>query len=207
MAYKKYKTEDRRWTGMFNIDIFIIAFLLLSSASLKAQDVNDSVEIKSLTKFRLTLFGVGLEREQKIGPLKSIYVGASFSTIFPFESHYLRGGRAPDILILNNALAVTPVFYTGFRSYNFSKRKEKNKKTLNNSGNYVGLHLSVIPPAKSPNGDYKTFLAMSLAPHCGIQRSLSKKSNFEFAFGLAVKTDFEVTRLVPFSKTGLSFLL
>ncbi|RYG01114.1 MAG: hypothetical protein EOO07_34600 [Chitinophagaceae bacterium] len=181
--------------------------LLLAGPFLKAQDNTNPTAIKSLTKIRLTLFGVGVEREQKIAPLKSVYVGASYSAIFPFESRYLRAGRAPDIPMLNNILAVTPVFYAGFRSYNFTKRKEKNKNTANNSADYVGFKVDGILPSKSPNGDYKTLFAMSVAAHWGMQRSLSKKLNFEFAFGPAIKTDFEATRFVPFSKLGLTFLL
>lgn len=190
------------------IAIFAIALLLLICPNLKAQDGIKPVEIKSLTKIRLTLFGFGLEREQKIGSFTSIYTGASISAVFPFENHYLGAGRAPDIPVLNNILAITPVFYTGFRQYyDLSERKENSKKTINNSANYIGFKIDAIPPTTSPNGEYKALFAMSLAPHWGMQRSLSEKLNFEFAAGPALKTDFEVVRIVPFSKVGLTFLL
>ncbi|MBC7615884.1 MAG: hypothetical protein H7202_07445 [Pedobacter sp.] len=188
--------------------IFTIALLLLICPALKAQEIAKPVEIKSLTKIRLTSFGAGLEREQKIDSLHSIYVGASISAVFPFESRYLGVGRAPDIPLLNNVLAITPVFYTGFRRYyNLSERKENSKKTINNSANYFGCKIDAIPPTTSPNGKYKTLFAMSLAPHWGMQRSLGEKVNFEFTFGPAIKTDFETVRIVPFSKTGFTFLL
>ncbi len=189
-----------------HISLVAIALLLLVNHELKAQDETKHAEIKSLTKIRLTLFGAGFEREQKIGPLKSVYFGGSISSIYLFEPKYLGNGRAPDAANFAALLGVAPVFYTGFRKYfNLTEREKNNKKTINNSADYLGLHLSVTAPYHQ--NKYKTKFAVSLAPQWGMQRSLSKKVNFEFAFGPAVKTDFEATRIVPFSKLGFTFLL
>ncbi len=190
--------------------IIILSTILLVLASLivNAQDHTKPDEIKSLTKVRLTFFGVGLEHERKISAVKSIYVGASFSTIFPFEDQYLLNGREPDIPTFDNVLAISPVFYTGFRKYyNITERKVNGKKTINNSANYTGFKLDAILPTTSINRKYRNPFAMSVAAHWGIQRSLSEKVNFELALGPALKTDFTVIRVVPFSKVGFSFLL
>lgn len=50
----------------------LITLSLLVNLNLKAQDSIKPIEIKSLTKIRLTFFGVGLERE-KIRPT-TIYI-------------------------------------------------------------------------------------------------------------------------------------
>ena len=183
----------------------LIALSLLVNLSLKAQDDIKPVEIKSLTKARLTFFGVGLEREQKINPILSIYLGASIATVYLFEPVYLRG-RAPDVFNLPSVLGYSPVFYTGIRKYyNLNQRQKDKKKTINNSANYTGLQIGAIPPIEINH--YETSFNVSLVPHWGMQRSLGKKTNFEFALGPAIRTNFDVLRVVPFSKIGFSVLL
>ncbi len=190
------------------IVIFTIALLFLICPILKAQEDNKPVEIKSLTKIKLTFFGAGIEREQKISPLNSVYAGASYQAIFLFEPVYLGNGRAPDIPSFDSLLGLTPVFYTGFRKYtDLNERKSKNKKTRNNSGNYFGMELDAFASIKSNNGKYKTSFAMSFAPQWGMQRSLTPKANFEFALGPAIKTNFEAAKLLLFGRLGFSFLL
>lgn len=183
------------------------SLLLLICPKLKAQDSASFIEIKSLTKIKLTFIGVAVEREQKVSPLTSIYIGASLNSVFLFDPVYV-GSRGPDILDLEALLGIGPVFYAGFRKYsNLNERKNTNKKTVNNSANYLGLEISGITPMESPNAKYKTTFTMSLAPHWGMQRSLAKKVNFECAFGPSIKTNFETTGISIFGKIGLSFLL
>ncbi len=189
----------------YNGKCALIALSLLVNFNLKAQDNIEPVEIRSLTKIRFTFFGVGLEREQKIGPILSIYLGASISTVYLFEPTYLKG-RAPDVFNLQSVLGYSPVFYTGIRKYyDLNERQKDKKKTLNNSANYIGLQIGAIPSIEINH--YKTSFNMSLVPHWGMQRSLGKKANFEFALGPAIRTNFDVLRVVPFSKIGFSVLL
>ncbi len=188
--------------------IFTIALSFFICPKLRAQDAAKPEEIKSLTKIRLTLFGAGIEREQKIKSSTTINFGASISSIYLFEPEYLPGGRAPDIPTFEASIGYSPIFYVGLRTYyNLSERKKAGKKTLNNSANYFGFKLDAIPSYVSSSNGYKTRFAMSLAPHWGIQRSLGKRTNIELSLGPAFKTNFEVVRVVPFSKIGFSFLL
>lgn len=118
---------------------------------------------------------------------------------------YLRG-KAPDVLNLQSILGYSPVFYSGIRKYyDFNERQKNKRRTLNNSANYIGLHIGGIPPIKI--NYYKTSFNISLIPQWGMQRSLGKKANFEFALGPAIRTNFDVLRVVPFSKVGFSLLL
>lgn len=188
--------------------IFTIALSFLICPILKAQYAAKPEDINSLTKIRLTFFGAGLEREQRIKSSTTIHIGASISSIYLFEPKYLPGGRAPDIPTLEAAIGYSPIFYVGLRTYyNLSERKKASKRTLNNSANYFGFKIDAIPSYISISNKYKTLFAMSVAPHWGMQRSLGKRANFELSLGPALKTNFEVVRVVPFSKLGFSFIL
>lgn len=189
--------------------LILFSSFILNSYQLKAQnnvEINNPTTIQSLSKSRLTFLGFGLEREQKITKLSTIYLGISIDAVFPFEAHY-KPNRS-DVLSLNSFIGFSPIIYTGFRKYyNLIQRAKNKRKTMNNSAEYFGVEVDAIAPINSEKGEYKTLWTMSFAPQWGIQRSLLEKVNFEFTLGPAIKTNFETTKLFPFGRLGLSFLL
>ena len=55
----------------------------------KAQDstkVEQPTEVKSLNKIRLTILGLGYEREQKVGKTTSVYFGAGAQGVFIYRT-------------------------------------------------------------------------------------------------------------------------
>ena len=69
--------------------------------------------------------------------------------------------------------------------YNFNRRIEKGKNTLNNAGNFLGLELAFTPDwgTISNSDDISVVRTFSIIPKYGLRRNLSNKFNFELAFG------------------------
>ncbi|WP_194767526.1 hypothetical protein [Tamlana sp. I1] len=93
------------------------------------------------------------------------------------------GGILNSEFIFTTSIELEPRYY-----YNFSKRIQKGKNTINNSGNYFAVQLSYIPDiftAKTPNNAnidvLKTFSAI---PTFGLRRNITKGLNFDFEFGV-----------------------
>jgi len=188
------------------VKIFLFLLIILGSQNSLAQDNLSPTTIKSLNKVKLTFLGIGLERERKIGKLSSIYAGVSMDAVFPFEADY-RPNRS-DALSLGSFIAFTPIIYSGFRKYyNLVDRSKDNRKTKNNSAEYFGFEIDAIAPIDSEEGEFKTSWTMSFAPQWGLQRNISKNTNLEFTLGPALKTNFDKTKIFPFGRFGLSFLL
>jgi len=185
-------------------------FLLLTCFSVfnaKAQDstkVNQPAEITSLNKIRLTLIGLGFEREQKVGKLTSVYFGAGAEGTLIYKTNVTIDENYRIDATTDTDFKVYPGINAGLRHYfNLKRRIEKGKKTRNNSGGYVGFDaLGVF----STNNDDFGF-QINLMPHWGFQTSLGKKANFELCLGpMAAINKFDTYYGIG-GRLGFSFLL
>lgn len=177
----------------------------------KAQDstkVEQPTEVKSLNKIRLTLLGLGYEREQKIGKLTTVYVGAGVAGTFLIEYNYnyMDGGETKTYFDL------APNMYAGIRKYyNFENRIKKGKKTINNAANYFGLDVSSYFSPLIKSGKVSQYNVVDweigITPHWGFQRSIGKKTNFELSLGPNLRINKYQTYYGVDGRIGFTFLL
>lgn len=69
--------------------------------------------------------------------------------------------------------------------YNFSKRIEKGKNTMNNAANFFGIEAAYAPDLGTVkgSGNYEFQKSFSIIPKYGFRRNISEKFNFEFSAG------------------------
>jgi len=194
------------------IKTFSILFIsLLIFGKAKAQDstkVEQATEVKSLNKIRLNLLSLHYEREQKIGKLTTAYVGAGIAGTFlvEYNYNYISGGKT------NTYFDLSPNLYAGIRKYyHFENRIKKGKKTINNASNYFGLDVASYfsPLIKGGNMNlYDTVdFEIGITPQWGFQRSIGKKTNFEFSLGPTMRINKYETYYGVDGRIGFSFLL
>jgi hypothetical protein len=185
----------------------VLFFAMLCLSKVNAQDsvkVNHQEEVRSLNKIRLNLLGLTFEREQKIGKLTTLYAGAGVAATFLVQGKYdFQLGTSTTETYFD----LTPNIYGGVRKYyHFERRKEKGKKTINNSSNYYGLDVSsYFNPLFDENNIVKWEIAIT--PNWGIQRSVGKRVNFELMLGPTVRINEFETYYGVDGRIGFSFLL
>lgn len=152
---------------IFVLFSFIVSITLFSQE--KASDVLSA---------KVGLIGAWLSYEKAVSPSITLvgevgYEGGfsySYSSTFGSDLKY----------------AFSTVFsLEGRYYYNFNKRIEKGKNTMNNAANFFGLEMSYAPDLGTiKNSDNYEFLkSFTIAPKYGFRRNLSEKFNFEFAAG------------------------
>jgi hypothetical protein len=150
--------------------IMLLAALTLASASLTAQKVEDqiwgiSVGISPLIIYNETALSdqISLRSELNVGFAWSsgnTYTGASEWAFIP-------------------SIIVEPRYY-----YNLEKRYNKDKKTHNNSGNYLSLGLGYQPGLAIGTENIHAHSSLFFMPKYGIKRSIGKHFSYETNIGL-----------------------
>ena len=187
------------------VNILLIVLFVLVSPKLIAQDGSEVVAVKSLNKAKLYLFGLGIEREQKISRLSTIYIGASVENVVPFLPRQPMGSS--DVLRIDYAINIAPMFQVGYKNYyNLDHRKKIGKKISNNSASFVGVAYSLVAPILI-NMRYTTKHISSFSPIWGFQKSLASRTHLELSAGPSFQTDFVNHRVSGFAKFGVTFLL
>jgi hypothetical protein len=191
------------------IKTFSVLFICLAIfGKAKAQDstkVEQPTEVKSLNKIRLTLLGLGYEREQKVGKTTSVYFGAGAEGAFIYQTEITIDNNYNFSANTETTFKVYPVLNAGFRHYyNFNKRVKKGKKTTNNSAGYVGLDILGIIPTQS---DTISGYQINIMPQWGFQTAVGRKVNFELALGPVAAITKVDTYYGINGKIGFSFLL
>lgn len=196
------------------LPIFLMSILCFTKAN--AQDstkTEQPTEVRSLNKIRLTVLGIGYERELKVGKLTTIYVGGGLASALLVETY-------PRYTIDNNYVIhydndntnvyfnIAPNLYTGIRKYyNLENRIKKGKKTVNNSGSYFGLDVAGY---FSPLLERKNYVMpdweIAITPQWGIQHSMGKKVNFELSLGPTVHINEFNTYFGADGRIGFSFI-
>jgi len=151
-----------------------IFFVLFFATTLTyAQKNNNSSE--DIFGIKIGLIGGWLNYE------KSLSEKITLNTEIGYEGGFLKGTDNKIDYIFTTTFSIEPRYY-----YNFEKRKEKGKKTNNNSANYFSTEIFYVSDllSSSNRNNLKIIKSFSLIPKYGLRRVLSEKLNFEFAFGL-----------------------
>lgn len=188
--------------------LLILMICLITFAKAKAQDstkVDQPTEVKSLNKIRLTLLGLGYEREQKVGKTTTVYFGAGAVGTFIYQTELTIDNNYNITANTDTDFKVYPTLNAGLRHYyNLNKRVKKGKKTINNSAGYVGLDvLGVIPTQSDTTYGYQ----INIMPQWGFQTSVGRKINFELALGPLAAINKTDTYFGIGGRIGFSFLL
>ena len=91
--------------------------------------------------------------------------------------------------------------------YNLSKREEKGKRTLNNSGNYFGLQVKYFSQRISEGSEFPVPLNNSILTqlHWGLQRSLGGNWLFNLHLGFGVLRNLDNKNGLLSPALGLKF--
>lgn len=173
--------------------IALLVFLFLCSISFSQS--NDTPPLTSFTRVNLGPHGLELTNELPIS--KNLVWGNSFG--LGMGSHVLKNSVRYTF-----ALEVPVPFLKSELKYFYSreKRANKNRSTLNNSGNYIGLQ------AKYSFGNSKYYdLNQTLLTelHWGIQRPLGKRFIFDVHIGFGYISDFKFSEGSLSPTFGLRF--
>jgi len=84
-----------------------------------------------------------------------------------------------------NYVFTTTLSLEGRYYYNFNRRIEKNKNTMNNAANYLAFETTFTPDwgTSSSADNINVLRTFSVIPKYGFRRNLADKINFEFAAG------------------------
>lgn len=154
----------------------LLFLILLSNLVANAQEI--SVE-KSIFTIHTGFLGVWFNNESKLSNNVSLKTEIGLEKDFSVGDHYDGAG-----FILQPVLTLEPRHY-----YNFEKRKNSNKKTAKNSGNFVALKTSYHPDWFVINLDENTTKTADLAivPTWGLKRQIGNHFNYEAALGLGYR--------------------
>lgn len=152
----------------------LILALIFNTQMLQAQQVKDSSTVHDLRSFlKLTLsWNFGPEWENKISKTSSIvfFAGPEVGTAsdgFSFSN-------------LRDKWIVIPDAYLEYRNYyNLCRRNHQQKKTLNNSANFLFGRVETYFPIKNQN-----FFNLLLIEGWGAQRCVIRKITVDFHLGI-----------------------
>jgi hypothetical protein len=172
----------------------VVLLILFSTTSIAQWTKDTSYLKKNQIKASISLIGVGPVYEYRIAKQNTLI--AEIDLGFEFNS--------------SGGYYIAPSVIAGIRQYyNLSKRHFKGKSTLNNSGNFFELSTGYVFPAMVQKKMMASSGAYLILPSWGLQRSISKKFNFEGRFGVINSYTFEdrnwETR--PMIIVGLGYIL
>lgn len=99
-------------------------------------------------------------------------------------------------------LSVEPRYY-----YNLERRQRLNKKTANNSGNYVGFNLGYLPDwfvISNYKYDVSNSNSMFFIPSWGLRRTFAKNFEYEFKMGYGYSINLDSNKGVGFLDLGFN---
>lgn len=168
--------------------IFTSLFILCLSTNLFAQDPQ-GVE-KSIFNVQEGILGIYINNESRLAERFTLRSEIGLEAGFFFESvNYNTFFMAPVINI-------EPRFY-----YNINKRARKDKRTANNSANFITTNIKFAPDAFviSNNQNIKVFNQIAFIPKWGIRRSIGS-SNFNYELGAGLGYNYVFRKNEGYSK-------
>lgn len=170
--------------------------------------------VVSLNKINVFIPSIGLEREQKMSRFSTLSLGVNYQyailrEYFPYV-HYSQGANGYSLVAkgvnVNSRLKTVPGANLNYRYYyNLEKRNARNKSTVNNTGNYVGLDVGAVFPRMFDKSNLYNY-QIAITPNWGLQRNENKNVNFEFAVGPSlVFNPYEIMLSIAL-KLGVSIL-
>lgn len=171
-------TDTRFIRLVIKAGLISILHLLYIQPALAQDDINKTNLLKrKQIEVNASIIGLSLSCEKSISTSFTINYEAGISYSFYVGGGTLYGNRFG--YELSPILSVENRWY-----YNLHKRYIKNKRTINNSGNFLSLKAGyrALPIASKNLNDNPVLV---IIPAWGIQRSIGKKISFEFAPGYA----------------------
>ena len=154
--------------------LLVLAFTVFFTQWALAQEQKASLE-KGLASVDIGFLGSWLTYERQVGDQLTL------NTQLGLEGGFFGGGGEFNYAF-TPTVSVEPRFY-----YNFSKRVAKQKKTINNSANYLTITGTYIPGLFTvTDDDVEAEAAFNLIPKWGVRRTLGKQFKFDFAVGYGV---------------------
>lgn len=149
------------------ISIFIFLTILAYAQNDKVQNVHS---------LKVTFIGLSYAYEQSISQKST--VNFELMVAGGFGSSFISG----DYWLITPIIRVEPRYY-----YNYFKRIAKNKKTINNSANYLSLSAD-YQFGTSIGNNAQALRTFSLIPKWGLKRTIGNHFIFEFATGIGAYT-------------------
>ena len=163
---------------------YIVLGFVLISFIVKAQDTQEvekvSVE-KSLFGTQLGLISTSFYYETQLQRKISLRAEVGLALTFSTKDYEDPSMQNETATLIVPYLTLEPRWY-----YGLDRRKRLEKKTYNNSSNYVSLATSYIS-SKTPitnSGDFDVVSAITIVPKYGIRRAFAKHFNYEFSAGV-----------------------
>ncbi len=153
--------------------IILLLITVLIAHLVKAQD-NDSTVEKGLASIHVGLLGTWITYEKAIG--EHITLNGQFSV----EGGFFGSSNNFNYIFIPS-FTLEPRWY-----YNFNKRMNKGKKTINNAANYIALEFSYIPDWFTINNVDNIVVVYPhfyVIPKWGLRRIIGERFSFEFAAG------------------------
>lgn len=156
----------------------IFTVFLLGLSLLAFSQDNETVLKKDIISADIGLLSIWLNYERHLDGLFTLKSALGLG--FGFEKGaYIDGTN----YFFTPIVIVEPRYY-----YNFNRRVERGKKTSYNASNYfaltAGYFFKPFVISNSPYGEYQS--GASLIPKWGIKRTIGRRWNFEFAFGVGL---------------------
>jgi len=145
----------------------IIAFIILVPIQTSGQDVR----VDRTHSIKATYLGLTYAYEQPVSKRSILNIELGLSSGFGYV------WTSADYWGIYPSFRLEPRLY-----YNYLKRKSVNKKTTNNSANYIALSFD-YHPAFGIGKDLENIQSAALIPKVGLRRSVLDKLFFEFATG------------------------
>jgi hypothetical protein len=160
--------------------IIVLGFVLVSFIA-KAQETEKVSVEKNLYGAQLGLLSTSFYYETQLQ--RKITLRTEIGLVLGYST---REYEDPAIEDENSTLIVPYVTLEPRWYYGLDRRKRLEKKTYNNSSNYVSLATSYMS-YKTPitnNGDFDVASAITIIPKYGIRRAFAKHFNYEFSAGV-----------------------
>lgn len=165
---------------------FVFLGLVLTSFLVKAQDVEKVSVEKNLNSIQAGLFSLSFQNEFRIDRKITLRIEIGLAT-GSSEIEYTDGKKEKSFLILPYVRA-EPRWY-----YSLDRRSRLNKKTTNNSSNYISLLTSFVSSRTTlvNTKDFEAAPFISIVPEFGIRRTSTSGHFFsEYSVGFGYQHNF-----------------
>lgn len=112
---------------------------------------------------------------------KALNDNVTINSEIGYEGGFLKGTNNKVDYVFTTIFSLEPRYY-----YNFEKRHNKEKKTVNNSANYLSSEIFYVSDLLSSTNRDNLGVNQSfgIIPKYGLRRVISGDLSFEFAFGI-----------------------
>lgn len=160
---------------------FIVLGFVLISFIMKAQDVQKVSVEKNFYGAQLGLVSLSFYNETKLQRKITLRTEVGFQLTTSSKEYNDPAIKNENSTLIVPYLTLEPRWY-----YGLDRRKRLDKKTYNNTSNYISLATSYFSN-KTPlmnNGGFDVVSSILIIPKYGIRRAFAKHFNYEFSTGV-----------------------